>query len=1270
MPRKEWEPNKEALQQIRALVRQLDLVEERALELPPVWQEGDDSRVKNKYPPHILKVVDKSLAEASHVPDEHRTAYMGHHALASLRGQPPPKYNAKFRREERRRRKQGGGMDQLRQDLSEAAEVARMTGTTACASRVQAFHLSDKSEIVHHVSKKTPTTCVLSTGMVLKSTHEKPPQVLHVPTERLSIECVHELMNAADEPPPYEGFTPRRAADIRASERERLSQLRNLRGEASPRTVRGPVTYDLETFGEKTAVAQRSLSHKDGTSIALENGINSARLQREIEKELRKERRRAMREHNAISAEEARIEYGPTARERKLTKDAEGRFERETLEAKRLEAQHNLCRSKFTYIVVAALYSLFTTVWFQVSEFPELAVKNAAGAIIHYMESAPFEVILATSGGGLGAALLIIELVAIRLILAVEGFKSEAIIRLTPFFVYVQYLSMLLQTTSLAGFLLFLLDADSGLTTRSFDRMKFTTGSESWTTVFRFIMGILVPFTLAYSVWQGRQLCLQNLQFMGRHPRDVQKHILIAITCCEVVSCCIFMSISIYRIVSFYDNFLNVDAIPTYATTQTANASSSFDMVNTLTYPFLEYAFGTSTTFEAEIYGCSYSIPVEPDVSLGAILDASTPGAADYFHMMGSDLTTMYNMQVMAVDTMIAAFVNESLTCGLSSGTFGAELDVMASWSFIQNPSTYIEGVARAALATAGFNLWVPLALSLVCFAMCFFFLNVSLNFLQYEQECKDFPEYKLEIKTAGRRVLLIQGTDVMLEHVVGMPRLNGMRGKLKDHGYDEQGQVAVEMQEDGSTRRVEEWNLRKLPDEGHDYEAELQKTRELAVLRVAEAEVIHYEKGIRLSGRETAYTIMCQIIAGISMHGLLSFFSTAKYAGISGYAVLAQASALDTGALHHYAQQTCHLWLQCIAGAQADFCGSCSVALPSGMTFEDIVGTTVPTNWALFFSEDGDGDSPMVAVLVTTILAGGIGLIVITAIVRIGGDASWNLSVLCGLIASVPLFIGGFGLWVFSPTYYEPSLTKSSICSDPGSFWSHAGGYDPVTNSNPMELQCVVETGVDLSERETRDISSNALYIAFMINQFYYLLDSTFTLSKVLSSLRGVNSFAKLEITVFKAAWVVAMCVLFTIRIIDGFTGWSDWLSLHSYRFVFFSEQAYNQFGAASLWSKFFYIQSPLSPLASNQALAIQNLNYGCAPPQSSPQMLYVSRPQAAVVLTGSHPLRASHLQCHSGTDPLAPPSSRSSSHAFRSSPSSSCGGTGIRMWSTTWEC
>jgi len=607
-----------------------------------------------------------------------------------------------------------------------------------------------------------------------------------------------------------------------------------------------------------------------------------------------------------------------------------------------------------------------------------------------------------------------------------------------------------------------------------------------------------------------------------------------------------------------------------YPSTQLLNETANFTTVHELVYPFLEFAF-QSASFAATINDCAYNIPVPAELSLKTIQERESAWAS----AMGIDLRANYDEQMQGVNQMVSSYITQSEACKDNATA------TTAIWNMIQNPNAFMTKVTESAVGNSSLSFILPLILGVSCLLMTFFFRMVSMNFLAYEKEQNDFGELLLDI-TAGSRAQLLAGRDVIINHVVDKPKLNGQRAKIVSDGTDPQGKVAVKLTDVPGTQVVylQEWNLSK--DSGKDEEDILTET-EKTELRLAEEKYKHESRGLFLGKLEKVYTILCQIITGFSMHGLITFPVMAQYAGIAAFAVLAQGSALDTGARQAYSKATCGLWLQCFAEQPAPFCGACSVNLPTGATYDLFAFSSVPNTWAGYFT-----GSTVSIVLVWVISFASCGFLLLVGVVKMVGKSHWTMAVLCGLVGSIPFAMIGFGFWVFDASFQTESAGVAKYCSNPDQFWA-----DPV-NGQGMETECITQSGIELMNRETFSLSNNSLYLGFMINQFVFLLDSTFTLSTVLSSMRGANDFCKFEIKIFLHYFLAAIIALVLFRASDLATRFTIDLTVANYRFVFFAEQARDVFGVKRLWSEHLYADTTLSPLDAANALANANEAWG----------------------------------------------------------------------------
>lgn len=339
---------------VQALMQQLDRAEARAHTLPPVWQKGEqmfENTEKNKYPEHVKAAMAAAVEDASRVPPDQRVEYMGNNMLSRLRGELPaaPKQKTTthksvlFSTSSTKDSIPTGISDiyELRNELVGAAEMARMKGkftslrASSCLSSASnansAFALNRGGVGPDTTRPEERRSSVRLNGMQVKTTAEGKDyelKQLGAPNDRLDLTDIHRMMSDAERLPADSGVAPRSRLELRRAARQAKEDR------VVPRPPRGPVRYDHKTFAQATAEAGDNMLHAH--MFSLTNGSNEQRHLKDEEKDLSAERRRELREMRVVDAEEARIEYGPTTKERQLKKKSDENLEKQSLEGLRV----------------------------------------------------------------------------------------------------------------------------------------------------------------------------------------------------------------------------------------------------------------------------------------------------------------------------------------------------------------------------------------------------------------------------------------------------------------------------------------------------------------------------------------------------------------------------------------------------------------------------------------------------------------------------------------------------------------------------------------------------------------------------------------------------------------------------------------------------------------------------------------------------------------------------------------------------------------------
>lgn len=1215
---------------MHALMQQLDRAEARAETLPPVMlQRGTfDAQGRLYIPqPHIESALQESVAAGSEVPEADRLDYMGQQLLSRLRGERPPDFRPKRSKHAgklRERASQDGagcsGAEQsrialdfkrktmdseaLRKDVADAALVSGAAGiTNARTDRAipSTAPMSDSSSYVLHRGAEIGITDIattgsevyLSAGMRLNTAREEnfqlgePQKDIDRVHQKLREELLREeeslSLGIADE--------PRDIADlVRTAAANRLALHQSTTDHQSTTehkpARRRKVSYELQTFREQTDMAHAFLHGQEVQQIKLQ----STRRKDQRANELSKERWRELREQRLIVAEQARIEYGPTTKEREQKRLADEHLEKQAHENAQRDARKKFIMS-FPKVLIATIVVLVSTVLFQVSELPSRG--QVPGGSLFILPAAPWAMQVCYAMGTVGCTIEICVLLLIRIILFVEGPLSKALNRMMPTFVYLHYLSILGLQNSFYGASIYLID---GLVARIATRIEQAKeGGDILYCIVRQVLAYVLPPLLLYNIFVARSLGLSSLRDMGSTPRTVQWHILIAISACLGASSICFIGLAEVRQSYFLDTLVKVDQV--YPSNRTTVVTAGFERMANFTLPFLYDAFGGRTKYTESIDGCNYSIAVDMHLKPrdGTVESAQTNFGSSFPD--GSTLLSDFASTHSAAEGMINQYISQSQACGLPARS--ASWYATAVWNFIGNPKTFMNNLTSKAVLFAAAPLYYVLVLGAVSLAMAVFFLYVSVHGLLYVTEVENFPEHLLDVKTAGLRVRLLAGEDVIINHVADKPRTDGARGKIKRTGYVNGDKVAVELVDeevDPATKAhpviyVHEWNLSIGAFTKTEIE-NFERTKEMASLKAAEAVSKHEAKGDRLRWLQYGYTIVCQLFVGFFVHALVTHPTTSKAVALSAFSVLSMGSALDQTTLNQYAKLTCDTWLLCLQGTgyEPDFCRECSIPMPAAYDISDFKGTYVP-----FLGNFFQGSTLGTVIQWIAIFAGGH-LVIVSIALKCIGRPSWLLTFIGALVTSIPSAIAGFSFTVFDGRYSDGSPAREAVCRAPATFFSQVAGYDRATGQNPLMLTCVVESGLQYVTEQMQSSDNSALYLGFIANQISFLLDSTFTLSRLLRTEGGEDQAAQFQLLCFMVFFVVATIIILFLSswLHIGGAGFAQYLSDATHQFIFFSEEAYKALGKQDLFAKLTIFSTDLSPLETEAAHEISRFSSG----------------------------------------------------------------------------
>ena len=1212
---------------MHALMQQLDRAEARAETLPPViLQRGTfDAQGRLCIPqPHIESALQESVAAGSEVPEADRLDYMGQQLLSRLRGERPPDFRPKISKRAGKLRESASqdsagcsGAEQsqialaskrktmdfeaLRKDVANAALVSGAAGIYTNAQTDRAIPstvaMSDSSGYILHrgaeigitdtaATGSGPSEVNLSAGMRLNTACEEsfqldePQQDIARVHQKLREELLREeeslSLGKADEPRDIPDL-------VRTAAATRLA-LHQSTTEHKP--ARRKVSYELQTFREQTDMAHAFLHGQEVQQIKLQ----VTRRKDQSAKELSKERWRELREQRLIVAEQARIEYGPTSKEREQKRMADEHLEKLTHQNAQRDARKKFIMS-FPKVLIATFVVLISTVLFQVSELPSRGQVSGGGHFI--LPAAPWAMQVCYAMGTVGCTIEICVLLLIRIILFVEGPLSKALNRMMPTFVYLHYLSILGLQNSFYGASIYLID---GLVARIATRIEQAKeGGDILYCIVRQVLAYVLPPLLLYNIFVARSLGLSSLRDMGSTPRTVQWHILIAISACLGASSICFIGLAVGRQSYFFDTLVKVDQV--YPSNRSTFVTAGFERMANFTLPFLYDAFGGRAKYAESIDGCNYSIAVDMHLEPRDVTVASAQTNFGSFFPDGATLLSDFASTHSAAEGMINQYISQSRACGRPARS--ASWYATAVWNFIGNPKTFMSNLTSKAILFAAAPFYYVVVLGAVSLAMTVFFLYVSVNGLLYVEDVENFPEHLFDVKTAGLRVRLLAGEDVIINHVADMPRTDGARGKIKRTGYVNGDKVAVELVDeevDPATKAhpviyVHEWNLSIGAFTKTEIE-NFERTKEMASLKTAEAVSKHEAKGDRLRWLQYGYTIVCQLFVGFFVHALVTHPTTSKAVALSAFSVLSIGSALDQTTLNQYANLTCDTWLLCLQGTgyEADFCRECSIPMPAAYDISDFKGAHVPFLGNFF------RDSTLGTVIQWIAIFAGGHLVIVFIALKCIGRPSWVLTFIGALITSIPSAIAGFSFMVFDGRYSDGSPAREAVCSDPATFFSQVAGYDRATGQNPLMLTCVVESGLQYVTEQMQSSKHSALYLGFIANQISFLLDSTFTLSTLLRTEGGEDQAAQFQLLCFMVFFVVATIIILFLSSwlhISG-AGFAQYLSETTHQFIFFAEEAYKALGKQDLFAKLTIFSTDLSPLETEAAHEISRFSSG----------------------------------------------------------------------------
>jgi hypothetical protein len=296
--------------------------------------------------------------------------------------------------------------------------------------------------------------------------------------------------------------------------------------------------FETPTFAQALADRSAGLRGLDGVLS------NHARQSRKREQEEHRATRQASRLERQLAADQARLEYGLSTKEKQERKDRALKLEVQAFEASQATAGTDYVR-RARFVFVANFIALMSQLIFVfevrlgshgAQHCARRPTRGCACSQVYQSDEtgrrpAPGVVFIYTMCGVFGSLIAQLSVTILSAVLVSEGLKARSLHVVCPFIVYLQYLSALLQLLSFFNHLNYMPEIFSRI-------------GHSWAgrqSGYRAILGAelvlspLLPPLMLFTISQTKLMCYINLKkFVSAEL--IQKHIFRAIAMCQILS--------------------------------------------------------------------------------------------------------------------------------------------------------------------------------------------------------------------------------------------------------------------------------------------------------------------------------------------------------------------------------------------------------------------------------------------------------------------------------------------------------------------------------------------------------------------------------------------------------------------------------------------------------------------------------------------------------------------------------------------------------------
>ena len=307
------------------------------------------------------------------------------------------------------------------------------------------------------------------------------------------------------------------------------------------------VKWTSQTFAEQ--IAEQGSSGLEG----LAGMTNEARRNRKREQEEKRASRLASRQDRQFHADQARVDFGPTTRDKKERRERQEKMDKNAFLAAQASAGKDFSR-RSRRIIVANGVAIISQVLFVYDAYQGKSVElNLPSG---QQDPAPRFVFIYTLCGISGSVLALFIVTVLSAVLVSNGLKARSLQTLCPLMVHFQYLSAFLQELSLFNHI--------GYMSVFYERVPAyypgPPGQPIYTVLIiaQLALAAALPPIMIFCIMQTKQMCYNNFKkFVS--PEMVQKHIYIAIGTGQILSGLLVMGICS---LNAYQLFQEINGIP------------------------------------------------------------------------------------------------------------------------------------------------------------------------------------------------------------------------------------------------------------------------------------------------------------------------------------------------------------------------------------------------------------------------------------------------------------------------------------------------------------------------------------------------------------------------------------------------------------------------------------------------------------------------------------------------------------------------------------